>query len=44
MTLSQIDTIADDERPLGQAMLRGIRCKCPACGAAPHVARLSERA
>jgi len=44
MTLSQIDTIADDERPLGQAMLRGIRCKCQACGAAPMLrAYLSVR-
>lgn len=25
----------DDMRPLGQSLLRGLRCKCPACGAAP---------
>ncbi len=24
-----------DERPLGPAVLRGLRCKCPACGAGP---------
>ena len=36
MTLLQIDGIEQTgDRPLGQAMLRGLRCKCPACGAAP---------
>lgn len=24
-----------DDRPLSPAMMRGLRCKCPACGAAP---------
>lgn len=26
---------APDDRPLKQAVLRGLQCKCPACGAAP---------
>lgn len=28
-------TVEVDDRPLGPAVMRGLRCKCPACGAAP---------
>ena len=33
--MSVTDYATTEERPLGQALLRGLRCKCPACGAAP---------
>lgn len=36
MTLSHVDSIDQTaDRPLGQSVMRGLRCKCPACGAAP---------
>ncbi|MGL4412986.1 MAG: DUF983 domain-containing protein [Roseinatronobacter sp.] len=37
MTLA--DTTLADDRPLTPALLRGIRCKCPACGEGPLLER-----
>ncbi len=33
--MSSIDAQYTDDRPLQPAVLRGLRCKCPACGQAP---------
>ncbi len=33
--MSLIDTLPVDDRPLAPAVLRGLRCKCPACGKGP---------
>lgn len=33
--MQTLDAHLNDDRPLGTAVLRGLRCKCPACGEAP---------
>ena len=33
------DTSLTDDRPLMPAVLRGVQCKCPACGEAPMLER-----
>ncbi|TVP72899.1 MAG: DUF983 domain-containing protein [Rhodobacteraceae bacterium] len=37
--MSLTDTLPVDDRPLAPALLRGLRCKCPACGQAPMLQR-----
>lgn len=37
--MHSIDASLADDRPMLPAVLRGVRCKCPACGEAPMMQR-----